>query len=231
MKFLIIGLGIYGSNLAVDLTDLGHEVIAVDSNSVSVDAISDNVASTYILDSTDESALSALPLNNVDIVIVAIGENFGASVKTVAILKKLGVQRIYARAIDEIHQAILQGMQVQRILTPEQRAARDLVNEMEVGAHVDSLSVDPDHYVLRFRAPSVFVGLKYSSLDLPRRYGLSLVAATRLVERRDILGRRDSFPRLIDLGADPEPVVESTDTFTLFGAHSAFRSLFDSLRS
>ena len=89
MRYLIIGLGIYGTNLAIDLTNMGHEVIGADVNHSLVDAIKDYISTAYILDATDESALTALPLNNVDLVIVAIGENFGASIRIVALLKKL----------------------------------------------------------------------------------------------------------------------------------------------
>ena len=107
MRYLIIGLGIYGTNLAKDLTDLGHEVIGADIKAPNVDAIKDYIATAYIIDSTEESAIGVLPLKNVDLVIVTIGENFGASIKTVALLRKMGVRNIYARAIDELHRAIL----------------------------------------------------------------------------------------------------------------------------
>ena len=117
MKFLIIGLGIYGSNLALDLASLGHEVIGADNRQSNIEAIKDYISTVYHVDSTEESALSVLPLKNVDLVIVAIGENFGASVKTVALLKKMGVKHIYARAIDKLHESILEGFNIDRILT------------------------------------------------------------------------------------------------------------------
>ena len=139
MRYLIIGLGIYGSNLALDLTRMGHEVIGADKNPSLVEGIKDYISTAYIIDSTDESALSVLPLKNVDIVIVAIGESFGASIRTVAILKKLGVPHIFARAIDQLHESILEGFDIERIITPEQRAASDLVNEMGVGGTIESM--------------------------------------------------------------------------------------------
>ena len=83
MKYLIIGLGNYGGVLAEELTALGHEVVGVDSEELQAERYKDKVATTYVLDATDEMALSVLPLNGVDIVIVAIGENFGASVRIV----------------------------------------------------------------------------------------------------------------------------------------------------
>ena len=102
MRYLIIGLGICGTNLAKDLTDMGNEVIGADINATIVAAIKDYISTAYIIDSTDESAIGALPLKSVDLVIVAIGEQFGASIKTVALLRKLGVRKIYARAIDDL---------------------------------------------------------------------------------------------------------------------------------
>ena len=156
MRYLIIGLGIYGTNLAKDLTDMGHEVIGADHKETAVDAIKDYIATAYIIDSTDEQAIGALPLKNVDLVIVAIGENFGASIKTVALLRKLGVRKIFARAIDDLHRAILEGMHVERILNPEQRAANDLANEMEMSTAVETLRIDSERYVMRFAAPGYF---------------------------------------------------------------------------
>ena len=104
MRYIIIGLGIYGSNLAKDLTAMGHEVIGADSRPSNVEAVKNYISTVYTFDSTDETALNVLPLTDVDVVIVSIGENLGASVKTVALLKQDGVKKIYARAVDEIHQ-------------------------------------------------------------------------------------------------------------------------------
>lgn len=225
MRYLIIGLGIYGSNLALDLTQMGHEVIAADMSQTHVDAIKDNISAAYVIDATEESSINALPLKNVDLVIVAIGENFGASIKAVALLKKAGVRRIYARAIDELHESILQGLDVERILTPEQRAAKDLVYEMELGTHVDSLNVDKDHYVLNFAAPKYFFGLKYNELDSDKLFGLRLIAATRPVRKINVLGLGHSAPAMLDV-VNSNEVVETGDVFTCFGPESAFRKMF-----
>lgn len=120
MRYLIIGLGIYGANLARDLVAQGHEVIGADTSRTTIDAIKDYITTAYVLDTTEETALGVLPLRNVDVVIVAIGENFGASVKTVALLKKAGVKTIYARAIDPLHESI--PAKLQRGTHPPSRA-------------------------------------------------------------------------------------------------------------
>ena len=120
MKYLIIGLGHYGATLATELAAMGHEVVGVDGNGLHVDSVKDRMAASFVLDATDEMALSVLPLKSVDAVIVAIGDNFGASVRIVSLLKKLKVKRIYARAVDEVHKGVLEAFSIDRILTPEQ---------------------------------------------------------------------------------------------------------------
>lgn len=231
MRFLIIGLGIYGANLATDLTAMGHEVIGADISSSLVEGIKDYISTAYIIDSTDEISLSVLPLKNVDLVIVAIGENFGASIKTVALLKKLEVKKIYARAIDPLHESILHGIGVDRILTPEQRAAADLVNEMALGPEVDALRVDGSHFVVRFTAPEFLVGTSYADLKLESGFGLRLVAATRAVDAHNVIGLKQPRQECLDLSADNATTltVEAADRWTVFGTLKNLHSLTGSI--
>lgn len=230
MRYLIIGLGIYGTNLAMDLTDLGHEVIGADVRATNVDAIKDYIATAYILDSTDEAAIGVLPLKNVDLVIVAIGENFGASIKTVALLRKLGVRNIYARAIDDIHRAILEGMQIERILNPEQRAATDLVNEMELGVKVETLRADAENLVMRFAAPSYFHSMRYASLNDESMFGLRLIAASRPRKVTNVLGVPAGELQPLPTGSDSDERVTEGDVFTCFGSQKSFKALFNHLK-
>lgn len=223
MKYLIIGLGIYGSNLAVDLTNIGHEVIGADINPTLVEALKDNLSTAYIVDSTDETALKMLPLLNVDVVIVAIGENFGASLRTVALLKSLGVKHIYARAVDKLHESILEGFNIDRILTPEQRAASDLVLEMELGGDIQTLRVDDKTFVMKFRVPAFFNGMRYSELNFPKNYNLAIIAVTRAFEATNIVGMSSHKTRLLDIAGDDTLTVEEGDVLTCLGTAGAYR--------
>ncbi|MDE6525914.1 MAG: TrkA family potassium uptake protein, partial [Muribaculaceae bacterium] len=204
MRFIIIGLGIYGENLARNLTDMGHQVIGADRSQSHVDALKDYISTVYLIDSTEQAQLEVLPLRNVDLVIVAIGENFGASIKTVALLKQAGVKHIYARAIDKLHEAILESFEIDRIITPEQRAAADLTRELELGSAVQTLPVDNEYAVVNFVTPEYFPGLSYRELrkKLAEDFGLTLVAACRMTERTNVLGISRAELSLIDMGAE-----------------------------
>lgn len=231
MRYLIIGLGIYGSNLAVDLTNMGHEVIGADVNASLVESIKDYISTAYIIDSTDEISLSVLPLKNVDLVIVAIGENFGASIRTVALLKKSGVAHIYARAIDKLHESILEGFDIDRILTPEQRAAADLVHEMALGSEIESMQIDEESYILKFTVPDYFIGLRYSALDMERNYGMELIAATRLGDSRNLLGISRPRPQRMSAEELGDAKVEKGDTLVCLGSPKSYRDLFKHIES
>ena len=126
-----------------ELSALGHEIIGADISESRVDSIKDKVATAFVIDATDEQSLSVLPLNSVDIVVVAIGENFGASVRVVALLKQKKVPRIFARAIDAVHKAVLEAFSLEKILTPEEDAARSLGGSVFSGCSALTKAVVP----------------------------------------------------------------------------------------
>lgn len=232
MRYLIIGLGIYGTNLAIDLTEMGHQVIGADSSPSIVESIKDYISTAYIVDSTDRVAISALPLTNVDTVIVAIGENFGASIRTVALLKELGVKHIYARSIDRLHEAILEGFHIDRILNPEQRAALDLTREMALGGHVEALDIDDDgeHFVLKFPLPDIFDGLRYNEIPALNGDEMRIIAVCRTSTGSNRLGIVRQVSAILPLAdGDQSPKAAKGDIVTVFTTRRAFRSFTSAL--
>lgn len=131
MKYLVIGLGNFGRTLAEELTDLGHEVIGVDTVEQRADIVKDRISVTYIMDATDAVGLRSLPLNQIDQAIVAIGQSMDYSLRVVAALKEQGVAHIAARAIDQVHRSILRAMGVTQIFIPETFAARTIAARLD----------------------------------------------------------------------------------------------------
>ncbi len=123
MKYLIVGLGNFGTTLALELTAAGHEVIAIDHNEKYVDRIKDRVESAIIMDSTDSQSLSMLPLSEIDVCIVAIGKDLGSSIKSIVALQGMKASAIWARAFDQTHKSILNAIGIEKILMPESDAA------------------------------------------------------------------------------------------------------------
>ncbi|MDW7996921.1 MAG: NAD-binding protein, partial [Bacteroidota bacterium] len=104
LRVAVIGLGHFGMNLALRLTEEGCEVIAVDRDPERVEVLQDRVAIAVVLDSTEQRPLRKLGLRDMDIVVVAIGEDFQSSLLTTASLQEIGVKRIINRVISPVHE-------------------------------------------------------------------------------------------------------------------------------
>ena len=97
-----------------------------------IESIEDSVSAAFALDATDMNALSSIPVKEADICIVAIGEDLGASVRAIALLKKLGARHIFARASDPVHRSIVEAFNVDRIIMPEDDSAREFVAQLQL---------------------------------------------------------------------------------------------------
>ena len=222
MKYIIIGLGNYGHVLAEELSALGHEIIGAAISESRVDSIKDKVATAFVIDATDEQSLSVLPLNSVDIVIVAIGENFGASIRVVALLKQKKVSRIFARAIDAVHKAVLEAFELERILTPEEDAARSLVQLLDFGTNMEGFRIDQDYYVVKFTVPEKFVGY------LDEEFHLKMIGLKRANKITNCLGI--SLMELHvknELPADEK--VEEGDELVCYGRYRDFQAFWKAI--
>lgn len=228
MKYIIIGLGDYGHVLAKELSALGHEVIGADINAGRVDSLKDNIATAFVIDATDEQALSVLPLSSVDVVIVAIGENFGASIRVVALLKQKQVRHIYARAIDAVHHSVLEAFDLERILTPEQDAARGLVRLLEFGADMETFQVDSEYYVVKFTVPEKFVGYRVNELNLDQEFNLKLLALKRAETLKNSIGISFLEHDVVNEFPDDDEI-QVDDQFVCYGRYRDFRKFWKAL--
>lgn len=229
MKYLIIGLGNYGTVLAEELTALGHEVVGVDSDETHVERLKDKMATSFVVDVTDEAALGVLPLKTVDVVIVAIGENFGASVRVVSLLKMNKVKHIYARAVDEVHRTVLEAFSLDRILTPEQDAARLLAQLLELNADVEPFQIDDEYYVFKFNLPSKLVGYKINELEIEKEFGLKVISLIR--GKRVLNGAGISIlEREVANTFQENYELQENDRLVCYGLYAQFINFWKSIR-
>ena len=228
MKCIIIGLGTYGRVLADEMSALGHEVIAADSDASRVERVKDICDAAFQIDACDELALNVLPLKKVDVTIVAIGSNLGASVRVVALLKKLGVEHIYARANDYVHKSILQAFDIEKILIPEERAARSLVRQMELGVKTDLFRVDDTYRVYKFHIPEKFVGLRANELHLYENFRLKIIAIRKSERVLNFTGIEYNNSIVVNT-TENDLIMEASDVLVCYGKESDFRKLCRSL--
>ena len=216
MKFIVIGLGTFGSSLAQKLTKMGHEVIGVDSKLSKVESHKESITHTICLDSTDIMAVKHLPLEDTDIVIVCIGEDEGASILTTALMKQLNVKRLISRAVSPLHETILEAMEVDEIVHPEEETAERWAKKLNIKGVVDSFELTGDYNIIEARVPEHFIGKTLEEIGVRRNYNVIVLTTIKSVEVKNILGLTRKVNRVQDI-ASAKTLLSENDILVLYG--------------
>ena len=181
-RFAVIGLGQFGSAIAKNLSNRGAEVLAIDSSLEKVEGIKDEVSHAVALDATDKKALLSQNIQDVDAVVVAIGENFQALLLCTFLLIELKVKRIITRSMGNDQRRILEKMGVTEILSPEDEVGGN-VAEMLINPNVVMCMQLPDDFeIVEVKAPSAIIGRSLGDIGLREKYKLNLVTILRKKE-------------------------------------------------
>ena len=215
MKYIIVGLGNFGSTLALELTAMGHEVIAIDQSLEKVDAYKNQITHTICMDATDQLALMTLPLKQTDIVVVGIGEDFGASVMATALFKQLSVKRIIGRAISPIHQKVLEAIGIDQIVRPEQEAAERLAKRLEMKGVIDSFDLTDDYNIIEATVPARYIGQTVLESNIRNDFKVNVLTILRTDTTKKIWN--NSVTRRVLGVVTAETRFEENDVLVLFG--------------
>jgi trk system potassium uptake protein TrkA len=220
MRYIVIGLGKFGASLATRLTALGNEVIGVDFEMENVENIKDEITHGVRLNSVDAQALKSLPLEDADVIVVAIGEHFGNSLMTVALLRKMAPdKKIIARAMTDVHHSVIESMGVETIISPEREAAEHWALILSSKGIINSYELSDMHRIVEFNVPQRFIGKSVSEANLRDEHRLNIVTIKRQVEQRNLLGITKMQLEVIGV-VTPDMPFEDGDTLVVFG-HSA----------
>ncbi len=215
-RFAVIGVGKYGSAIALRLAQKGAEVFAFDLDEEKIDDIKDDVAYAAALDSTEKKALSAQHISDVDAVVVAIGENFEAVILTCAHLLDLGVKRVIARAHGPQQKMILEKIGVKEILLPENEVAFVVAERLLNPSILSFLQLPDDYEIAEIQAPRNIVNRTLADIGLRNKYHLTLITIKRLFDEKD---GKDTVQQTHILGVpNSETIVYDTDSLLVFGS-------------
>jgi trk system potassium uptake protein TrkA len=178
-QFGVIGLGRFGSAMAMTLTELGHDVIGVDGGEARVQQLADVITHALQIDATDEKALRAAGIQDVDVAVVSIGENIESSLLVVMQLRELGIETIVAKAVTALHGRILEKLGVSRVIFPEREMAIRIAHSLVMPNVIDYIELSRDFSIVEVPAPEAFVGRTLKQLELRPRLGLTLIAIKR----------------------------------------------------
>lgn len=179
--FAVIGLGTFGRKVCEVLVEKGGKVLAIDVNADLIERVKDTVTQAVLLDSTDEEALGRVPFEDVAVAIVAIGDNIESSIITTALLKKVGIPYIVARAISDIHQQVLKQVGADEVINIEIEEGQRIAQRLISPEVLDRISITESISVAELYVPKVFVGESLQKLDLRKKLRVNIVSIRRIV--------------------------------------------------
>jgi trk system potassium uptake protein TrkA len=223
-EYAVIGLGQFGGRVARTVTELGGIVIGVDRDMHIVEEIKDDIAQAICLDATNEAAMRAAGIADVDAAVVALGGASEASILTTAVLHQLGIGEIIARANSPLHERILKLVGARRVYNPEEQMA------VQVGRSVISpdvhevIPLSSGHSLVEVEALPSFTGHTIRQLEFRPRFSLNIIA---LKKKRPVVKDDGTTEVLYELNDLPHPddVIDEGDILLVVGSDEKIREL------
>ena len=178
-QFLVIGLGRFGASVARHLSEMGYDVLAMDSSESLVEEVSPFVTQAVQADATDESALEAVGVRNFDVAVVSIGTNIRDSILICVLLKEQGVPYVLAKATDELHGKVLTKIGVDRVVYPEREMGLRIAKSLVSSNVMELMELSSDAQIVEITLPAQWRDRTIGSLDIRNRCGVSVLAVHR----------------------------------------------------
>ena len=209
---LLIGLGRFGRHIAMKLYDLGHQIMAVDSNEERINAVLPFVTNAQIGDSTNEEFLSSLGIRNFDACIVAIGDDFQSSLETASLLKEMGAKHVVARASRGVQEKFLLRNGADEVVYPEKQLAAWTAIRCTSEHILDYMQLDDDYSIFELEIPADWNGKTVLQLDIRRKHGIN------------VLGIRENGK--LNMNITPDTVLSNGKSILILGQQKAFQKCF-----
>ena len=209
---LLIGLGRFGRHIAMKLYDLGHQIMAVDSNEERINAVLPVVTNAQIGDSTNEEFLSSLGIRNFDACIVAIGDDFQSSLETASLLKEMGAKHVVARASRGVQEKFLLRNGADEVVYPEKQLAAWTAIRCTSEHILDYMQLDDDYSIFELEIPADWNGKTILQLDIRRKHGIN------------VLGIRENGK--LNMNITPDTVLSNGKSILILGQQKAVQKCF-----
>lgn len=211
-NILLVGVGRFGRHIAVQLTQLGHQVMAVDTSEDRINDVLPFVTNAQIGDSTNADFLRTLGIGNYDVCIVTISGNFQNSLETTSLLKELGAKCVVSRAERDVQAKFLLRNGADHVVYPEKQVAKWAAIRYSSNHIFDYIEIDDQHAIFEVEVPEAWRGKSIGELDVRRRFGINILGV-KLAGKTDV-------------SVTPETVLAKDETILALGEYKAMQRCF-----
>ena len=209
---LLIGAGRFGKHMAMQLNQLGHQVMAVDTDETRINDVMNIVTNAQIGDSTNAEFLKSLGVGNFDVCMVTIGDSFQNSLETTSLLKELGARYVVSRAERDVQEKFLLRNGADQVVYPEKQMAKWTAIRYSSDHVFDYIEIDSQYAIFEVEIPENWIGKNVGQLDIRKKYGINILA-TRKYGKTDV-------------AVSPETVLDGDATILVLGEYKAIQKCF-----
>ena len=211
-SILLIGLGRFGKHVAMKLWELNHQVMAVDHKESRVQEVLSYVTNAQIGDSTSEDFLRSLGVDNYDVCIVGIGNDFQSSLETTSLLKELGARMVVSRAATDVQEKFLLRNGADEVVYPEKQMARWAAIRYSASHVLDYIELDSENAIFEISIPQSWIGKTVGQLDIRKKYSIN------------ILGMK--YGSKLDSFITPDTLLSEEKSLMVMGAYKDIQKCF-----
>ena len=211
-NILLVGVGRFGRHIAVQLTQMGHQVMAVDTSEDRINDVLPFVTNAQIGDSTNADFLRTLGIGNYDVCIVTISGNFQNSLETTSLLKDLGAKCVVSRAERDVQAKFLLRNGADHVVYPEKQVAKWAAIRYSSNHIFDYIEIDDQHAIFEVEVPEGWLGKSIGELDIRRKYGINILGIKRSGKT--------------DVSITPDTVLSGETTILALGEYKALQKCF-----
>ena len=211
-SILLIGVGRFGRHIAAQLAQMGHQVMAVDTNEERINEVMPFVTNAQIGDSTNAAFLRSLGVGNFDVCMVTISGNFQNSLETTSLLKELGAKCVVSRAERDVQAKFLLRNGADHVAYPEKQVARWAAIRYTSNHISDYIEIDDQHAIFEVEVPESWIGRSIGELDVRRRFGINILGVKRAGKT--------------DVSVTPETMLAKDETILALGEYKAMQKCF-----
>lgn len=220
-QFAVIGLGRFGASVARTLAAKGYEVLAIDVSEHIVQGISDEVAQAACLDATDEKALRAVGIENVDVAVVGVGTNLEASILITLSLKEIGIRDIVCKAVNEDHRKVLEKVGATKVTQPEREMGVRIANSLVSTSVIEHIELSGESSIVELISPKEFIGKSLRELNVRACYGINVIA----LKRRIPSASKKEEEEIVNVSPQAEDVINKGDILVVLGSNENIEKL------
>lgn len=175
-SILLVGVGRYGRHVAEKLNELGHEVMAVDRKEDRIQAVMPYVTTALIGDTTNPDFLESIGVDNFDVCIVGVGNDFQSSLETTSLLKEMGAKFVVSRASRDVHAKFLLRNGADEVVYPEKQLAGWTAIRYSADHILDYIELDDEHSIIEVTVPENWIGKTVGEINIRRKYNINILA-------------------------------------------------------